>query len=142
MILDKTKKYEFAGAVSGYFWATRKAEDEFFEKYMYCPTCNACGESGCCEPSQCKRFVCIHGSEYLNEHEMEWQLLADAEAALIERNASLDDKNAEIERLKDLCKESLRCMQDAKRKFAPTTTNSDADDHIARLAAYLKEKQS
>ena len=77
------------GFLVGYWWATGKAREEFFEKYMYCPTCNACGESGCCEPSQCKRFVCIHGSEYLNEHEMEWQLLADAEASLIEREAEI-----------------------------------------------------
>lgn len=36
-------------------------EDEDFVE-VYCPTCGACGESGCCPPTRCK-----YGVDYINE---------------------------------------------------------------------------
>jgi hypothetical protein len=49
-------------------------------------------------------------------------------------------KDAEIERLRSIAKESLRCLKEAKRQWAPSTTNSDADSLIERIETYLEEK--
>ena len=57
------------------------------------------------------------------------------------RQCMIDAADENIQ-LRALCKESLRCMKEAKRRFAPTTTNSDADNHIKKLAEYLKESQN
>ena len=35
----------------------------------YCPTCGACGENGCCPPSQCKHGFCLHGDKYALDFE-------------------------------------------------------------------------
>ena len=78
---------------------------------------------------------------YLKMHAWALQIGTLTDTAYI-RHDIVDAKDAEIERLKALCKESLHCMKDAKRRFAPNTTNSDADDHIEKLAAYLKEKEN
>lgn len=70
------------GVMAGYFWAQSKAEEEFFKNYMYCPTCNACGHSGCCPEGQCKQFVCVYGKSYIAEHEEDWRRHVAVEMAL------------------------------------------------------------
>lgn len=44
---------------------------------------------------------------------------------------------AERDTLQALLEESQRCLKEAKRLWAPTTTNSDADVAIARNDAHL-----
>ena len=48
---------------------------------------------------------------------------------------------AELEEARALLKEALRCMKEAKHRWAPSTTNSDADACIARIDAALKEQK-
>ena len=54
-----------------------------------------------------------------------------------EMTAVMQKKEATIKHLRELLKESQRCLQIAKSKWAPHTTNSDADMVIARNAVAL-----
>jgi hypothetical protein len=42
-----------------------------------------------------------------------------------------------INELRELVRDGLRCMKEAKRRWAPTTTNSDADVWIERAEKAL-----
>jgi len=56
----------------------KKLEEERFQLQVeldcvknpvYCPTCGACGEAGCCPPSMCKHGFCLYGEHYAVEFE-------------------------------------------------------------------------
>ncbi len=41
----------------------------------YCPTCQSCGETGCCPPTGCKTVICHYGESNLRDYKtMETQL--------------------------------------------------------------------
>ena len=35
------------------------------DRSPYCPTCGACGEPGCCPPTQCHHLKCQYGESYV-----------------------------------------------------------------------------
>lgn len=45
--------------------------------------------------------------------------------------------DAKLAEVAEVLKGALRCMEGAKRRWAPTTTNSDADDCIKRIRECL-----
>lgn len=55
-------------------------------KTVYCPTCKACGEPGCCPPEQCKHLVCLHGSNYAKTYT---ELGAELAEAVRERDEAV-----------------------------------------------------
>ncbi len=62
--------------------------------------------------------------------------MVPAEVDLVVKNL-----HATIARLESLLRESLRCLKEAKRMWAPSTTNSDADCVIARIDDLLTPKE-
>lgn len=34
------------------------------DEEVYCPTCGACGEEGCCPPDRCEHLRCFYGEHY------------------------------------------------------------------------------
>lgn len=71
------------------------------------------------------------------------QAVDESNAYRLEHNNMAKERDAAIARAKNLAgllRESNRCLKEAKHKWAPTTTNSDADVAIARNDAALAEQ--
>jgi hypothetical protein len=73
---------------------------------------------------------------------MDSERLIKERDTLREENAALTADCAYIagkrDTLRELVREGLRCMKEAKRRWAPTTTNSDADAWIERAEKALE----
>ncbi len=41
---------------------------DIIKKPVYCPTCGACGEEGCCPASMCQHGFCLYGKHYAKDH--------------------------------------------------------------------------
>jgi hypothetical protein len=49
-----------------------RCEIDDLKNPIYCPTCGACGEEGCCPPSMCEHMPCVYGDRYKEDYK--WML--------------------------------------------------------------------
>lgn len=55
--------------------SVEKVDDE---PLGYCPTCNSCGDPGCCPPTSCQTVICHYGESNLKDYKQllrEWDIL-------------------------------------------------------------------
>jgi len=100
-----------------------RAED----KSLYCPTCGACGEAGCCPPDQCKHLKCYYGEHYIKtyrELEAENDLLVALNDSFPLEIVKLEDEIADL-------KESLEDWKKAWR--LESAAREQAEKEIAEL---------
>ena len=71
-------------------WIEVAIEADLMYKSHYCPTCDSCGEDGCCSGSKCKGNVCLYGKHYAREYEYNKELAN----VLYDKLLSLDEKIA------------------------------------------------
>ena len=113
-----------------------RAED----KSLYCPTCGACGEAGCCPPDQCKHLKCYYGEHYIKtyrELEAENDLLVALNDSFPLEIVKLEDEIADLKNGEE--KQFARRLESiAREELEIAELKAEKDAEIADLKAEIQ----